>query len=83
MVTHDTKHHMFKIENPQGDSYLEYTLDNNRFTVLHTIVPPAFSGQGLAGKLASAAYDWASSQKYEIKSECSYMTAWLKREKKQ
>lgn len=79
MVTHDLIHHLFKIENPKGDSYLEYSLENNCFTVLHTKVPPVLSGQGLAATLAAEAFRWATEQGYRIRSECSYVSAWLKR----
>ncbi len=79
MVTHDIENHKFKIENPEGESYLEYSLEESSFTVLHTIVPDALSGKGLAGLLANEAFTWASKNNYEVKSECSYMTAWLKR----
>lgn len=78
MVTHDLIHHLFKIENPKGDSYLEYSLKNNCFTVLHTKVPPVLSGQGLAATLAAEAFRWATEQGCQIRSECSYMSAWLK-----
>lgn len=79
MVTHDLIHHLFKIENPKGDSYLEYSLENNCFTVLHTKVPPELSGKGLAAALAAEAFRWATGEGFQIRSECSYMTAWMKR----
>lgn len=52
MVTHDIKNHKFKIESPKGLSCLEYDLTGHVFTVLHTIVPAALSGKGLAAQLA-------------------------------
>lgn len=55
MVTHDIKNHKFKIESPKGLSCLEYDLTGHVFTVLHTIVPAALSGKGLAAQLAEAA----------------------------
>ncbi len=49
VVIHDMQEHRFKIEDPKGLCYLEYSEDgNNQFTVLHTIVPDELSGRGLA-----------------------------------
>lgn len=75
MVTHDIKNHKFKIESPKGLSCLEYDLTGHVFTVLHTIVPAALSGKGLA----TAAYSWAVKNRYTVRSDCTYMTAWMKR----
>lgn len=79
MVNHDTTAHKFTIENPEGVSWLEYREDDHSVTVLHTVVPSALSGRGLAGQLADAAYRYTQDQHKEILSECSYMTTWLKR----
>ena len=64
MVTHDIKNHKFKIESLKGLSCLEYDLTGHVFTVLHTIVP---------------AYSWAVKNRYTVRSDCTYMTAWMKR----
>ena len=72
MVTHDIKNHKFKIESLKGLSCLEYDLTGHVFTVLHTIVPAALSRKGLA-------YSWAVKNRYTVRSDCTYMTAWMKR----
>lgn len=79
MITHDKAAQKFLIQNPEGTSYLEYSREGGAITVLHTVVPEALSGQGLAGKLADACFQFARTEKKPIRSECSYMTAWLKR----
>ena len=77
MITHNTKTHRFEIEYPEGTAYLEYEDKDGVVTVL----PDALSGQGIAARLAKAFYDWVSENHYPMKSDCSYMTAWLKRNK--
>ena len=72
MVTHDIKNHKFKIESLKGLSCLEYDLTGHVFTVLHTIVPAALSGKGLAAQLAEAAYNWAVKNRYTVRSDCTY-----------
>ena len=79
MVIHDEANHKFTMNFPEGTPYLEYSLDGGVFTVLHTVVPKELGGRGLAAELATAAYDWAAKNNFILKSECSYMTAWLKR----
>lgn len=79
MVQHDIQNHKFIIDNPEGLSWLEYTEEERSVTVLHTVVPKALSGRGLASQLAAAVMAYTQSQSKGILSECSYMTAWLKR----
>ncbi len=81
MIRHNIEAHKFELEDPKGTSYLEYTVEDGTITVIHTIVPDALSGQGIAAKLAKAFYDWVSQNHLTFRSDCSYMTAWLKRHK--
>ncbi len=78
-MIHDTEKHMFILEFPEGNAHIEYTLEGNTFTVIHTIVPKALEGRGIAAKLAAAAAEYAEEKGYTLASECSYMTAWMKR----
>ena len=59
----------------------EYTCAGNILTVTHTKVPNALAGRGIAGKLASAFYEWASRHHYIVHSECSYMSHWMEKNK--
>lgn len=60
MIIHDEAHCRFLQEDPKGTAYMEYTCAGNILTVTHTKVPNALAGRGIAGKLASAFYEWAS-----------------------
>ena len=62
MIIHDEAHCRFLQEDPKGTAYMEYTCAGNILTVTHTKVPDALAGRGIAGKLASAFYEWASRQ---------------------
>lgn len=81
MIFHDEKNHAFKLAAPEGEAYLEYSRDGKIVTALHTVVPDALSGQGIAGNLTKAFYKWVSDNGFVLKSECSYVSAWLKRNK--
>lgn len=78
-MIHDIEKHMFILSYPEGDAHIEYTLTGNAFTVIHTIVPKALEGRGIAAKLAEAAAAYTEEKHYTLASECSYMTAWMKR----
>ena len=58
-----------------------YLYAGNILTVTHTKVPDALAGRGIAGKLASAFYEWAIRHHYIVHSECSYMSHWMEKNK--
>lgn len=81
MVIHDSPNRRFIIDDPKGLCFLEYEEKDGICRVIHTIVPPQLGGQGLAAQLAQAFYQWVSENHIPFASDCSYMTAWLKRHK--
>lgn len=89
MIIHDEAHCRFLQEDhcrflqedPKGTAYMEYTCAGNILTVTHTKVPDALAGRGIAGKLASAFYEWAIRHHYIVHSECSYMSHWMEKNK--
>ena len=38
-------------------AYVEYRKEDDSIDILHTIVPPAIEGRGIASRLVGAAYD--------------------------
>jgi len=59
--------------------YIEYRLDTPVMHVLHTIVPDAVGGRGIAGKLTEFALDLARANNWKINPVCSYTAAYFKR----
>lgn len=62
-------------------AYVEYRLESNVLDILHTIVPPAIEGRGIASKLVSAAYSYAEAHNLTFKATCSYAVVWLQRKR--
>ncbi|WP_018109010.1 GNAT family N-acetyltransferase [Bacteroides propionicifaciens] len=60
-------------------AYVEYTLHNDEFDIIHTIVPKELEGQGIAARIVSEAYAYAKDAGYTLKASCSYAKVWLKR----
>lgn len=51
----------------------------NRIVFLHTEVPKAFSGRGIASRLAKAALEYAKTENLKVTSLCSFIDTYLKR----
>lgn len=62
-------------------AYVEYRREDNVLDVIHTIVPPALEGRGIASRLVGAAYDYAREEGLIFKATCSYAVAWLQRKR--
>lgn len=60
-------------------AYVEYEIDGCSIDVLHTIVPKAIGGRGIAAALVEATYNYGESKNLKPKASCSYAAAWLKR----
>ena len=78
-MVHNQDTHRFEISQDGACAFVEYVLSDNALNIVHTLVPEAFRGQGLAGKLVKAAYDYAKEQKLQCLATCSYAVKWLER----
>lgn len=58
-VTHYPTRQRFEIELENMKAYAEYRLTDNSLDIIHTFVPPALEGRGIASALTEAAYDYA------------------------
>lgn len=58
---------------------LDYRLDNGTLTVVHTGVPTAVGGRGIAAELTRCALDTARQQGLKVRPLCSYTAAYIKR----
>ncbi len=60
---------------------VEYVVGDGYFDIIHTYVPKAVSGRGIAAALVEAAYAYADSLSLEKRGSCSYAALWLERHK--
>ena len=58
---------------------LDYRLSGKLMTIVHTGVPEAVGGQGIAADLTQAALDTASAHGWKVRPVCSYAAAYLQR----
>jgi len=76
-VTHNESHHRFEAGSPPNLAKLNYRIHGSTVDLIHTEVPAEYQGQGLAGKLAKAALDWARAGKFKVTPSCSYIKGYL------
>ncbi|NDJ10523.1 MAG: N-acetyltransferase [Acidobacteriia bacterium] len=67
----------FEAGSSRNPAHLDYLLAESLMEIFHTEVPSDYQGQGLAGKLATAALAWARENKYKVLATCSYVHAFM------
>ena len=60
-------------------AFLEYERGDGVIELIHTEVPPALEGRGIAGMLARTALEDARSAWLEVIPSCSYVAAYIRR----
>jgi uncharacterized protein len=60
-------------------AFLEYDLDGNTLTLVHTEVPTELEGQGLGGKIVRAALDDARSRGLKVIPKCPFARHYIER----
>jgi len=79
-VQQDPTRHRFFLEVTGGTAELVYRrLDDRTVELVHTGVPEEAAGQGIAGKLANAAFSWARQNGMQLVITCPFVTKWLER----
>ena len=78
-VVHSLANNRFEVDLGNDKAVLIYMIKAGLFILLHTEVPPAFEGRGIAAKMAKAALDYARSEGYKVRSYCSYTTWYIER----
>jgi hypothetical protein len=79
VVTHNELVGHFEVDLGKDKAVLIYMIKAGLFIFMHTEVPPAFEGRGIAGRMAKAALEYARENGYKVRSYCSYITRYLER----
>lgn len=79
-VVHDRERKRFVIDlGDMQQAELNYQLVNDSYVYMHTGVPQAFRGRGLADQLAKAALDTAAAENRRVTPLCSFMQSYIRR----
>jgi hypothetical protein len=69
----------FELDRDGQTAFLEYNLAGNVLQLIHTEVPSALQGIGLASELAQSALDWARERGLKVDVVCESVAAYIKR----
>ncbi len=69
----------FELNLEQGLAFIDYELDGNTMSILHTEVPEELEGQGIASHLAKFALDFARENQLKVKNQCRFVQVFLRR----
>lgn len=79
VVEHQPALSRFAIVDPAGTAVLDYRREGQRLLALHTGVPEALRGRGLAALLTAALVAWCREQGLLLVPVCSYTASWVQR----
>jgi predicted GNAT family acetyltransferase len=71
-----------RYEARRGDElvgFIDYRRVNGRLALIHTEVPPAFEGQGIAGAMARFVLEGARSRHDRVTIRCPYLRTYIER----
>ena len=79
-VEDNAAEHRFEIRTPEGLAKLDYRVrDDGVLALLHTEVPAALEGRGLASRLARTALEHARDQELRVHIECPFVRSYLRK----
>ena len=67
----------FEVKLGAETAFAEHQLQGDTITFPHTVVPDAFAGQGVGGKLVQAALAYARANKLWVNPTCSFFRAYI------
>ena len=78
-VVHNVEKKQFEMQLGEQLAKVQYILGSSEIIFTHTEVPEAFEGQGIAGKIAKVALDYAKDSGMRVRPMCPYIAAYIKR----
>ncbi|MCC7327989.1 MAG: N-acetyltransferase [Burkholderiales bacterium] len=78
-IAHDPAAQRFEVRTPQGIAHADYRRVDDTLQLVHTEVPAALEGRGIAGALVRTALDYATSNGLKVLPLCSYVRGYMKR----
>lgn len=78
-IRHDAAAQRFVAEIDGHQAELDYELAGGVVRIVHTGVPAAIGGRGVAANLVRNALDFARAQGYKVRPDCAYAAAYFER----
>lgn len=79
-IINNTENNRFELSLDNGDkAFVEYSLREDKIAFLHTEVPEAYEGKGIAAALAKYVLEYAKSNHLRVIPICPYIKAYIQR----
>jgi hypothetical protein len=78
-ITNNEKNLHFETDLGDNIAYIEYRWLKGNLVLMHTVVPEAHEGKGIAGSLAKFALDYAREKNLHLIVYCPYVAVYMKR----
>lgn len=78
-IEHDPARGLFELVLDGQTAHIQYRREGDVLAVLHTIVPEAIGGRGIAGALTEALVAYVRDAGLRIDPRCAYTEAWFRR----
>ena len=79
VVTNNAEAQRYEVQSGGHLAVLTYEREGERIIYLHTGVPPALEGHGIAGKLAQFALEEARTQHLTVVPLCPFVASYIRR----
>ncbi len=77
-ISHDSHEHRLSTQLEGQTAVLDYQLADKVMSLIHTGVPGAIRGRGVAGELMRGALELAAANGWTVRPLCSYAVAYMK-----
>ncbi|PUZ27582.1 hypothetical protein GA0116948_103127 [Chitinophaga costaii] len=78
-IRHNEKNMRFEVEEAGEVAHLEYRLYKGDMALMHTEVPSALEGKGVASALVKYAFAYAAAHHLPVMVYCPYVAAFIQR----
>jgi uncharacterized protein len=79
MVENNEPEKRFEVRVDGHVAFLQYNYSKGSLVFTHTEVPPALEGQGLAGKLARTALEYAKTHQLTVIPLCTFVAGYIRK----
>jgi len=76
-VEHNEADSRFEVRLDEHIAQLQYKLQGEEITFIHTEVPPPFAGKGVGGKLAKAGLEYAKAKGLTVVAQCPFISGYI------
>jgi predicted GNAT family acetyltransferase len=78
-IINNTQQQQFEVRSENELAMLVYRFYKDDIALMHTEVPAALSGKGIASALAKHAFEWAKEHNKKVMVYCPFVAVYLKR----